>query len=76
MMNKSLGVSLLVASVNAIRRMEDEAGATGDAPADNTTTAVVAVPFVETGGFLAIVIVVAVLALCCLCCCVCTIGNK
>lgn len=75
MMNKSLGVSLLVASVNAIRRMEDEAGAAGDAPAD-TTTVVEAVPFVETGGFLAIVIVVAVLALCCLCCCVCTIGNK
>ena len=64
MMSKSLGVTLLVASVNAImhkRLLEDP-------PADNSAAPAVEVPFIETSAGIAIIIVGAVFLSCCLCC--------
>merc|ERR1712086_170173 len=71
MMSKSLGVTLLVASVNAImhkRLLEDP-------PADNSAAPTVEVPFIETSAFIAIVVVGAVILSCCLCCVTCSVSN-
>jgi len=80
-MSKSLGVTLLVASVNAImhkRLLEDPpAASSSDPPADNSNGAAsaVEVPFIETGAFIAIVVVGAVLLSCFLCCGACSVSN-
>lgn len=78
MMLKSLGVTLLVASVHAIRRMEEAGeGATGDEGSKaQPDAAVVDVPFVETGAFIAIIAVAATLVLCMCCCITSSISNK
>ena len=74
MMNKSLGVTLLVASVNAIvhKRLLQDGEA---APADDSADPGKEVPFIETAAFIAIVVVGAVFLCCCLSCLTCSVTN-
>jgi len=77
-MNKSLGVTLLVASVNAIvhkRLLQDKLDSGEAASADDSADPEKEVPFIETAAFIAIVVVGAVFLCCCLTCLTCSVTN-
>lgn len=79
MMNKSLGVTLLVASVNAIvhkRLLQDKLDSGEAASADDSADPGKEVPFIETAAFIAIVVVGAVFLCCCLTCLTCSVTNQ